>query len=101
MSMPIETVAEAFEAAWDDAVRTHDPDVALDEAETTAFVQGVVGTTLASLTRHREGVARALHADDLAHGNTAAEWEDMDLDAILWYRRNADAVLAYLTGEQP
>ena len=46
----------------------------------------------------REQIARAMHADDLAHGREVWRWEDMSAKWHDRYRSNADVVLALLDG---
>lgn len=46
----------------------------------------------------REQIARAMHADDLAHDRAADAWEDMSAESHDWYGSNADAVLALFDG---
>lgn len=44
----------------------------------------------------REDVARALHADDLAHERAASEWLDVNPVTRAWYLDQADAALAII-----
>lgn len=49
----------------------------------------------------REGLARALWANDLAKGRVGCEWDDLTDETREWFRDDANAALAYLAALQP
>lgn len=94
-------VERAAEALWDRR-RDHSEDPAWGSPELHArFEQSYRDDARAALSDALvvDEMARVLHCDDAANGNSSWEWDDLNDTTRAWYRRNAAALRGALLGE--
>lgn len=79
---PIERAAEAVKGLW-----------LREEVDFEKVARVVLAAAL-----DRDEIALAIYEDDLTHGHASVSWGDLHAETRAWYLRNADAVIADLTG---